>query len=136
MTDIVLDTNVLISGMINAFGSPGRIVDRIREGGELQLVVDDRILAEYAAVLMRPKFRCYFKTSDACDIINFLEHNSRYIVPTARVPSLPDPDDIAFLEVAISADVPLVTGNRADFYTDQFPLAKIYTPAQFLEITC
>ena len=133
MTDIVLDTNVLISGMINAFGPPGRIVDLMREG-ELQLVVDDRILAEYADVLMRPKFSRYFKASEARDIISFLEHNSRYIVSTVRISRLPDPDDIAFLHAAISADVPLITGNRPDFSTDQFPLAKIYTPAQFLEI--
>ncbi len=32
MNRIVLDTNVLVSGMINAHGHPGRIVDLLREG--------------------------------------------------------------------------------------------------------
>ena len=31
MNRIVLDTNVLVSGMINAHGAPGRIVDLVRE---------------------------------------------------------------------------------------------------------
>ena len=52
------DTNVLVSGMINPMGAPGRIVDLMREG-ELELTVDDRILAEYTAVLKRRKFRAY-----------------------------------------------------------------------------
>jgi len=47
MTRLVLDTNVLVSGMINAFGAPGRIADLVRER-HVELVVDDRILAEYA----------------------------------------------------------------------------------------
>jgi len=42
---IVLDTNVLISGMLNPSGPPGRIVDFLRTE-VLQLAVDDRILAE------------------------------------------------------------------------------------------
>ena len=56
---LVLDTDVLVSGMINPLGPPGRIVDLLREG-ELELTVDDRILAEYTAVLNRRKFRVYF----------------------------------------------------------------------------
>ena len=43
MIRIVLDTNVLVPGMISAFGPPGRIVDRVREG-HVELVVDDRDL--------------------------------------------------------------------------------------------
>lgn len=134
MTAIVLDTNVLGSGMINAFGPPGRIVDRLREG-ELQLVVDDRILAEYTSVLMRPKFSRYFKPSEARDVLIFLEHNGCYVVPTAHVPALPDPDDIPFLEVALSAGVPLVTGNATDYDLDQYPDKRIYTPAQFVGLS-
>ena len=38
---IVLDTNVLISGMLNPSGPPGRIVDFMRTG-VLQIVVDER----------------------------------------------------------------------------------------------
>ncbi len=44
MNRIVLDTNVLVSGMINAHGAPGRIVDMVREE-HVELVVDDRVLS-------------------------------------------------------------------------------------------
>lgn len=68
MKRIVLDTNVLVSGMINPNGPPGRIVDLIREG-LVELVVDDRILAEYSQVLSRPKFNPYFHAGDVRDIL-------------------------------------------------------------------
>ncbi|MGB9498531.1 MAG: putative toxin-antitoxin system toxin component, PIN family [Dissulfuribacterales bacterium] len=43
---IVLDTNVLISGLLTSFGSSGEIV-RMVFSGELTMYIDARILAEY-----------------------------------------------------------------------------------------
>lgn len=62
----VLDTNVLVSGMINPAGAPGKLVDLIRAGA-LQIVVDDRILVEYTDVIRRPEMRPYF-TADDTDV--------------------------------------------------------------------
>ena len=132
MTRLVLDTNVLMSGMINAFGAPGRILDLVREGNA-ELVVDDRILAEYTDVLNRPKFRTYFTPHDVRDIIIFMEQNAHYVVSTRHVTSLPDPDDILFLEVALSANVPLVTGNMDDFPAALCLTAEVLSPALFME---
>lgn len=50
---IVLDTNVLVSGLLNPHGSPGRLLDHFL-AGDITLLVDDRILAEYGEVLRRP----------------------------------------------------------------------------------
>ena len=46
----VLDTNVLVSGLINPHGHPGRLMDAVL-GGHLELALDDRIYSEYAEVL-------------------------------------------------------------------------------------
>jgi uncharacterized protein len=132
MTRVVLDTNVLVSGMINAFGAPGRITDRVREG-IVELVVDDRILAEYSEVLNRPKFRRYFSVQEARDIVAFLEQNTCYMVPTAHVADLPDADDAPFLEVAMAAGVPIVTGNTNDFPVGRRRFVEVLLPAQYLE---
>ena len=90
---LVLDTNVLVSGMINPLGAPGRIVDLVREA-ELELTVDDRILAEYTGVLNRPKFRAYFTLQEVRDILMFLERNTHYTVATTVISDLPDLKDI------------------------------------------
>jgi len=49
------------------------------------------------------------------------------------VTNLPDPDDTPFLEVALSAGVPLVTGNMDDFPSKRCRTAEVLTPARFLE---
>jgi len=133
MTRIVLDTNVLVSGMINAHGPPGRIIDLIREG-IVELVVDDRILAEYAEVLSRPKFTTYFHASDARDILVFFDHNAHYLVATTHVADIPDRDDAPFLEVALTAEVPLVTGNATHFPEHYRHQTTIQTPAEFMAL--
>ena len=120
MNRIVLDTNVLVSGMINAYGPPGRIVDLLREG-MVELVVDDRVLSEYRMVLNRPKFQRYFDSKAVCDILNFLEQNTRYMVPVRTITGLPDPDDVPFAELAFSAGVPLVSGNLDDYPEASYP---------------
>ena len=56
MNRAVFDTNVVVSGFLSPAGPPGRIVEWLRNG-EVQAVVDDRIMAEYAEVLARPVFR-------------------------------------------------------------------------------
>lgn len=53
---VVLDTNVLVSGLLQPFGLSGQIVSLVASG-ELVLCHDARILAEYREVLLREKFR-------------------------------------------------------------------------------
>jgi len=128
---IVLDTNVLISGMINAHGSPGRIVDLLRED-MIELIVDDCVLSEYRMVLDRPKFRRYFDTRAVSDILNFLEKNTLYTVAVQTIVDLPDPDDAPFAELALSAGVPLVKGNINDFPKSKLQSVRILTPVEYL----
>ena len=52
---IVLDTNVLVSGLLTPFGTCGAIV-RMLTSDEFTLCVDSRILVEYDEVLHRPRF--------------------------------------------------------------------------------
>jgi len=61
---IVLDTNDLVSGLLNPNGSPGRIVDLVI-GGFVQVLYDDRILREYLEVLARPELKIEHSLSQA-----------------------------------------------------------------------
>jgi uncharacterized protein len=129
---IVLDTNVLVSGMMRAGGPSGRIVDHLRSG-ELHMVVDDRILDEYTDVLRRPELTPYFRHADIENILDHIRFNAESALATRSVPGLPDPDDAPFLEVALSAEVPLVTGNTRHFPTDQRRGVEVLTPADFVD---
>ena len=128
---IVLDTNVLVSGLLNPDGAPGRIIDLLRSG-VVQSVVDDRILAEYRDVLQRDRFAGYFTEFDRENILEFLAANSVYTTSSVVVLDLPDKGDIPFLETALTEKVPLVTGNGRHFPSRQRRGVSILTPAEFL----
>ena len=51
---VVLDTNVVVSGLIQSKGNPARILS-LALAGAVEVCHDDRILAEYAEVLARPR---------------------------------------------------------------------------------
>ena len=129
---IVLDTNVLISGLINPSGPPGRIVDLLRSG-DLNLVIDDRILAEYVDVLRRDYFNSYFSFTQRDDIIEYLTRNSIYSIGRFVIHDLPDKWDIPFLEIALTEGIPLITGNMKHFPKTKIENAKVITPASFLQ---
>ncbi len=127
---MVLDTNVLVSGLINPHGYPGRIVDLLRVD-VLEVVVDDRILAEYHDVLAREAFGRYFSKPDREAILDYLDNNALHIAPHLVLAPLPDPGDTPFLEVALSEDVPLVTGNASHFPPERRRNCEVFSPREF-----
>lgn len=130
---IVLDTNVLVSGLMSPENPPGRIIDLLR-AGDITLAIDDRILDEYSAVLGRAYFRKYFSVEEKDLILDFIAYDSIRVLCTRAVPGLPDPDDACFLEVALAEQAPLVTGNERHFPERERQGAAIHTPAAFLRI--
>ena len=52
---VVLDTNVIVSALLNPEGAPAAVVDLILAGG-LEVAFDDRVIEEYREVLLRPRF--------------------------------------------------------------------------------
>jgi putative PIN family toxin of toxin-antitoxin system len=109
----VLDTNVLVSGLLSPSGPPGRLVD-VLLGRRLRLAFDDRIEAEYREVLARPRLGIEPIRRDAfLAILQFQEHVIGLPWPH-QVP--PDEDDVVFLEVAArTAARTVVTGNLRHF---------------------
>jgi putative PIN family toxin of toxin-antitoxin system len=111
----VLDTNVLVSGLLSPSALPGRLVD-VLLGRRLRLALDDRVEAEYRDVLARPKLRIETIRREAfLAILQFQEHLTAMPWPHR---SPPDEDDVAFLEVALETPArTVVTGNLKHFPT-------------------
>jgi len=109
----VLDTNVVISGLLSPHGPPGRLIDALL-ARRLVITYDDRILHEYREVLARAKFRF-----DANRVAAFLRIMA-FQIPVSAFPvkglKASDPDDTVFLEVAAASEgKTLVTGNTKHF---------------------
>ncbi len=127
---VVLDTNVLVAGLLSPFGLCGDIV-RMVSAANLTLCVDARILSEYHEVLGRPKFN--FDQDKVAAILDYIEHHSLVVASVPLSASLPDPDDEAFLEIAISGGANyLVTGDEAHFPSQLCQGVKVVSPAGFL----
>lgn len=128
---IVLDTNVLVAGLLNPHGAPGRLVDLVI-AGEVRVAYDDRVLAEYREVLARPKF--LFDPRDVQEVLRCLSSDAVAVVARPSGATLPDPDDLPFLEVATAALADaLVTGNLRHFPPrSRPPVLRVEAPAAFL----
>jgi uncharacterized protein len=130
---VVIDTNVLVSGVINPHGSPGRVVDSVIAQA-IAVLYDDRILLEYRDVLLRPFFG--FPPNDVNALVDFIGFSGEQITAGPVNVVLPDPTDLPFLEVAIagSADA-LVTGNLKHFKPVRGRHSvQILSPADFLRL--
>ncbi|OGP55648.1 MAG: putative toxin-antitoxin system toxin component, PIN family [Deltaproteobacteria bacterium RBG_13_52_11] len=129
---IVLDTNVLISGVLKPYSKTAAIL-RLIADGTIQIAYDLRILSEYRDVLNRPKFN--FAKEDVESFLDQIEQEGLLVSVKPSKISLPDPDDEPFLEVALSARAEaIVTGNKRHFRRKEYEGVKILSPAEFLEM--
>jgi len=130
---VVLDTNVLLSGLMFPDGAPGRIVAAWREA-RFDLVISVHQLAEIGRALAYPKIRRILDWDD-----RRIEQFIRQLYIRAQIVDLDevsveapaDPDDAPILAtlVAAKADV-LITGD-GDLLAlrEQYP---ILTPGEFV----
>lgn len=128
---VVIDTNVMVSGVLNPHGPPGRIVNALLSE-TVTALHDDRILSEYREVLLRPTFR--FPLADVEVLLDFVESAGEHVSAQPLSLVLPDPNDLPFLEVATSgrADA-LITGNIKHFRPRRGQhRVLVTTPAEFL----
>lgn len=129
---VVLDTNVVVSGLLKADHSPARVLSAVLRT-DVTIALDARILTEYRDVLLRPRFG--FNPT----LVEFvLEALSRDAIAVATLPwalPLPDPDDCRFLEVASSVQpyAVIVTGNSRHFPVESCAGVRVETPGQYLQ---
>jgi predicted nucleic acid-binding protein len=129
---IVLDTNVLVSGLLNPFRLPARVVDQVTLN-VVQVAYDDRIIAEYMEVLSRPAFG--FSEKNVRDLVEHIKLSGIHIVAKPLgLTENPDPGDLPLAEVALTARVDaVVTGNLSHFqYLEKFGVS-VLSPSEFME---
>ena len=129
---IVIDTNVLVSGLIgrNQTSPPVGILNYLlAERGVIIPLFKDEIIKEYETVLKRDKFNIDHKLVDG-----IIERIKTIGISCERIESkdvFADVKDLVFYEVALSKDDSyLVTGNIKHFPKVDF----VVTPAEMMEI--
>jgi putative PIN family toxin of toxin-antitoxin system len=127
----VLDTNVLVSGLITAGGTCGQIVDLLLAEA-FDPCLDGRILQEYETVLPRAKFR--ISPERVAATLSFLRSEAESVISRPVAVELPEDTDRPFLEVAREAAAILVTGNPRHFPEDRRAGVTVLSPREFLDL--
>lgn len=126
MTNIVIDTNILVSAALSPLGNPAKIIALISNKAEMQVFYSAEILIEYQRVLSYERLNIDAEIQAL--IINSLREFGMMIEPTASTIPMPDETDRIFYDVARASGATLVTGNIKHYPTEPF----IITPAEFL----
>jgi putative PIN family toxin of toxin-antitoxin system len=129
---VVLDTNVVVSGLLFAGGNPSQAMLKAQQG---HVLGSDATLLELVEVMNRSRFDRYLERSlrkqlvagymNACEAVPIL-----YPIRVCR-----DPKDDKFLEVAVHgrADA-LVTGDQDLLDLNPFRGIAILTAAEYLDL--
>jgi uncharacterized protein len=131
MTRIVLDTNIIVSALLQPLGPPAQVF-LLATADSVQFCVSGSVYAEYEEVLRRPRFRLDENVISAT--LDAIREKGVWVKPAESVTACADPDDDIFLECAQAAQAAyLVTGNIKDF-PRSWQDTQIVTARRFLEI--
>ena len=110
---VVVDTNVIVSALMNVHGTPAKILSLILNGN-IKIVYDNRIIFEYVEVLSRKEFG--FSEEIVNDMIDYFKHDGEFINAEYEKIKFSDETDKKFYEVYKSGKAQyLITGNIKHF---------------------
>lgn len=131
MIRVVIDTNILVSALLQPEGLPAAVL-MLALSGEMQLCVSNAVFAEYDEVIRRPHFKRSPNVIEGT--LQSIRKLGRWVKPSVRVEECTDADDNAFLECAQSAEADyLVTGNRRHF-PDRWKKTKVISARDLIEL--
>jgi putative PIN family toxin of toxin-antitoxin system len=125
---VVLDTNVLVSALINPPGVHAAVLGLVLNG-KLTVGYDNRILDEYREVLSRQRF--HFKKSLILQLLDYIRQAGEFVAAEPlRIASVSE-DGRMFYEVAMTGKAGyLITGNKRHFPSEEI----VRTPKEFVDI--
>ena len=127
MINAVLDTNVVVSGLLTERGNSALIIDAFKEK-LFTLIYNSDILAEYQDVLYRDKLGLPVRDID--ELLEQIKNTGFPIISAISDILFTDEDDRIFYDTAKAANAYLVTGNTKHYPQEQF----IILPVDFLAL--
>lgn len=132
MARVVLDPNVLVSGLITPHEASAQLLTELR-AGSIELVTSPHLLVELESVLRRPKFRRCVTLDEVAVFVELIREES-VTMDDAEPPARPlssDPGDEYLVTLARSAKVDaLVSGDP--HLTRLRKIIPVRTPTEFL----
>lgn len=132
---VVLDTNVVISGILFTEDSPGKIID-LWVDGRFKVILSQALIEEYLEVISRTKFKRLGSPVEGQDILIILIELSStvFVSPKESIKIIrDDPEDNRFLECAVEGGAKyIVSGDNHLLVLKEYRKIPIVTPAEFI----
>jgi len=128
---VVLDTNVLVSGLYTPGGLCAQVLRLVRSR-VLTCCAGSRVLDEYDEVLHG--FGPPVSPGEADELCRILRDVAAMAEPPPLAARLPHWDDLPFLEVAKASGAVLVTGNTRHFPKRQCAGVAVMSPRELLDL--
>jgi putative PIN family toxin of toxin-antitoxin system len=133
----VLDTNVLVSGLVSQKGSPRQILDAWLEG-RYTLVLSLYLVDELAHVLTYPRIaeRVHLTQEELEAILAALLSQAELVPGELRLPGVTrDPKDDPVVACAVEGQVDyIVSGDQDLLVLGEYEGVQVVTPRRFVEI--
>ncbi|MGD0939364.1 MAG: putative toxin-antitoxin system toxin component, PIN family [Terracidiphilus sp.] len=129
---LVIDTNVVLSGLLFPGSTSSRALLRAQSG---EVLASDATLLELVEVMSRARFDRYVELSIRQRLVAEFANACETLQIVAPIRACRDPKDDKFLEVAVHGRAELiVTGDEDLLVLNPFRGIAILTPAQYLEM--
>jgi uncharacterized protein len=131
MFRVVIDTNVVVSGLLRPKGAPATILDSAI-AQRFRFFVSEPLMEEYREVLARDYL--HLDQSRAARFIKALREVAMPVVPRKKIAVAPDPDDNLVIECAVEAGADFVVTGNVRHFPLQFHGVRVVTPRDFLVV--
>lgn len=131
MRSAVLDTNVIVSGLLKSVGPPAAVLD-LGFAKQFRWYISEPIWTEYGAVLARKRLR--INPRRTAEFLADLRDVAAFVTPARKLRECTDANDNKFLECALEARADFVVTGNARHYPSQFQDIRVIPPRQFLTI--
>lgn len=132
---VILDTNILLSGLISPTGLPARVLDAWFDR-RFVLITQELQLAELREVTRRPKLKALVRPAEVGRLINQITRAAEIPAKFAPVQRSRDPKDDFLLALCDAAKSDfLVTGDKDDLLSlKRHGATQIVTAATFVSL--
>ena len=115
MIRVVLDTNILVSALLQPQGLPARTFLITLAGTTAKLCVSGDVYAEYEEVLWRPKFNRGAAVVESA--LRAIRQNGFWVKPSEKVRACSDPDDDIFFWSAPRRLAPITCNRESEGFS-------------------
>lgn len=130
---VILDPNVIISGLLSASGAPARLLEAWTRGA-FEIVVSEGLLTELARALDYPKVAKRIGSAERSELLELLRSEAEVVPDPSGPPprASTDPGDDYLIALSAEQRAPIVSGDK--HLTDLASERAILTPRQFLDL--